>query len=176
MNGQIKILLYIGFVFAILYFVQDKYSIFDISFNKPNENKEEKSEELITKSVEILNSDGQKIYTEIEIADTPELRKQGLSGRDVLGDYQGMLFIFDSEGEYSFWMKDMNFSLDLIYIDYRGYIVDIKKDVPPCTESECISFKPSKAFKYVLEVNGGFSDINRVEVGNAVIFNISSEE
>ncbi len=52
-----------------------------------------------------------------------------------------MLFIFDTQGDYSFWMKDMLISLDIIYINYAGYIVDIKKDLPPCGENECISFK-----------------------------------
>ncbi len=176
MNTQLKILLYILLVFGILYFLQTKYSLFDISFENPivefkNDEIKENEQES---SLEIINKDGQKIFVSLEIADTQELRGQGLSGRKELGDYQGMLFIFDTQGDYSFWMKDMLISLDIIYINYAGYIVDIKKDLPPCGENECISFKSEKPFKYALEVKSGFSDLNMIEIGNAVLFNISS--
>lgn len=176
MSGQLKIILYIALVVGMLYFLQEKYSLFDISFERPNTKKEELTEENTVNSLEILNSEGQKIYVELEIADTVELRKQGLSGRKELGDYQGMLFIFDSEGDYSFWMKDMFLSLDLIYIDETSYIVEIFEDIQPCIEEECVSFMPTVPFKYVLEVNGGFAKLNRVNIGNAVLFDISSEE
>lgn len=176
MSGQLKILLYICLVVGILYFLQSKYSLFEISFNNPNQGKEKLEKESEINSLEILNSEGQKIYVELEIADTVESRKQGLSDRRELGDYQGMLFIFDTEGGYSFWMKDMYLPLDLIYIDGTSYIVDIIEDVQPCPETECVSFIPSVPFKYVLEVNGGFAKLNRVNIGNAVIFDISSEE
>src|SRR4030042_2564613 len=58
---------------------------------------------------------GQKIF--VEIADTPEKRSQGLSGRDNLSQNQGMLFIFNQPAIPSFWMKDMNFPLDFIWIN-----------------------------------------------------------
>ena len=177
MNTQLKILLYVGLVVGILYFIQTKYSLFDISFDKLSlESKKEAVEKDLGDSLEILNRDGQKIYVSLEIADTQELRETGLSGREVLGDYQGMLFVFDSQGIYSFWMKGMLIPLDYIFIDYAGYIVDLKKEIQPCVSEQCSSINSSQPFLYVLEVNSGFIDINRVDIGNAVIFNISSEE
>ncbi len=176
MNTQIKILLYIALVVGILYFIQTKYSLFDISFNKNKQEKEEIDQENNVNGLEILNSDGQKIYVEVEIANTPQLRQTGLSGRNELGDYQGMLFIFDTEGEYSFWMKDMNIPLDIIYIGYSSYIVDIKENQQPCEQSSCPYIPVSVPFKYVLEVNSGFIQTNRIDIGNAVIFDILSEE
>ena len=178
MNTQLKILLYIGLVVGILYYIQTKYSLFDISFDNPISKieKKDKEEGNEVNSLEILNRDGQKIYVEVEVANTPQLRESGLSNRDILGDYQGMLFVFDSQGDYSFWMKDMLIPLDLIYIDYAGYIVDIREDLLPCEGEYCPNITANEPFMYVLEVNSGFVEINRVDIGNAVVFNISSEE
>ncbi len=169
MNTQIKILVYILLVGGMLYYIQYRYEIFDISLDKPIT-----KEEGIDNSIMILNSEGKDIFIEIDLADTPQLRQQGLSNREELGDYQGMLFVFDSKGTYPFWMKDMYLSLDIIYIDENYYIVDILEDIMPCTDNECVSFTPSQAFKYVLEVNSGFANINRVNIGNAVIFDTPS--
>ena len=174
MNTQIKILLYIILVVGFLYYVQNRYKLFEISFDNTKEikNEEVKKEENKEQSIEILNSEGKRIHINVEIADTPALRSQGLSGREDIGDYQGMLFVFNENGSYSFWMKDMNFPLDLIYIDETYYIVDIIENKKPCTQQECKSFVPSVPFKYVLEVKGEFCDINRIDIGNAAIFDI----
>lgn len=179
MNAHLKILLYIGLVVGIFYFVQNKYSLFDISFNdlkdiKLAEEGEEEREDRNT--IEILNSDKRSIIVQVEIADNPDSRSSGLSRRSQLGDYQGMIFIFDKEDKYSFWMYDMLIPLDIIYINSRGVIVDILKNQLPCSDQYCPSIVPSKPFKYVLEVNSGFSRVNRVDIGNEVIFNISSED
>lgn len=174
MNTQIKILLYILLVVGFLYYVQNRYQLFEISFDNTKEikNEEVKKEENKEQSIEILNSEGKRIHINVEIADTPALRSQGLSGREDIGDYQGMLFVFNEKGSYSFWMEDMKFPLDLIYIDETYYIVDIIENKQPCTQQECKSFVPSVPFKYVLEVKGEFCDINRIDIGNAAIFDI----
>lgn len=65
----------------------------------------------------------------VEIADTENARSLGLSGRKSLGSDQGMLFIWDKEVYPIFWMKDMNFSLDLIWIN-AVKIVAINENVP----------------------------------------------
>lgn len=175
MNTQFKIILYLIFVFGIFYYIQTKYEIFDISFTKPIVESKKDEQETEISSLEILNSEGKKIVVGLEIADTPILRQQGLSNRKSLGDYQGMLFVFDSTNRYSFWMKDMFIALDIIYISESFYIVDIFKDVQPCSTT-CTNFIPKSDFRYVLEVNTGFTEINRIDIGNAVIFGISSQE
>jgi uncharacterized membrane protein (UPF0127 family) len=174
MNAQLKLLLYICLVVGMLYYVQQKYNLFEISFD----NKESKQEEVENKiqRVEIINEDGGSIYVEVEIADTNELRRLGLSGRTELGDYQGMLFIMDTLDTHSFWMKDMEISLDILFIDSNGKVVDIFENQKPCTPSMCPSIQSPFASKYVLEVVDGFVGINRVEVGNEVVFDISFEE
>ena len=155
MNTQLKIIFYFIFVFGILYYIQTKYEIFDISFTKPViEKKEEEKENKIT-SLEILNSEGKKIVVSLEIADTQILRQQGLSNRKSLGDYQGMLFIFDSSDIYPFWMKDMYIPLDIIYISESFYIVDILKEVAPCSRL-CNNLLSLKVNLDILEVKAVF--------------------
>ncbi|MDX9739000.1 MAG: DUF192 domain-containing protein [Candidatus Dojkabacteria bacterium] len=177
MNGSIKLLLYILFVAVIFLFVQDRFNIFDIDFRDSGGNEEDVGEEKTEgerESVELYNEDGKTILVTVEVADTELLRMTGLSGRRNLGDYEGMLFIMDSEAISGFWMKDMYIGLDIIYIDSKGFIVDIKENLKPCEVNYCPTVYSNEPFKYVLEVNEGFSESNRVRVGNSVIFNISS--
>ena len=64
----------------------------------------------------------------VELAITPEARARGLSGRQGLTQDEGMLFVFDTPGKYPFWMKDMNFAIDMIWISEDSKVVYIKKD------------------------------------------------
>ncbi len=178
MKNSIKVLLYIFFVVIIFIFVQERFDIFDISFKGEDQKKEEGEEEEKKDEniVEIYNEEGNTILVRVDIADDNEERRLGLSGRRNLGDYEGMLFIMNKEELSSFWMKDMLISLDMIFIDSKGFIVDIKEGLKPCEKTSCPNIYPSSPFKYVLEVNSGFSRLNRVVVGNSIVFNISSEK
>lgn len=108
----------------------------------------------------------------VEIADTPELRSKGLSGRSSLGANSGMIFVFDSKGVTpGFWMKDMLITLDFIWIA-GGKIVKIDKNVQPAPtgtpDNALPVYYPGQPIDYVLEVNGGFSDTNHIQVGDSV--------
>ena len=104
---------------------------------------------------------------EAEIADTPQTREQGLMFRKELVDNQGMLFIFEVEDIYSFWMKNMQIPLDIIWINGDNIIVDIKAKVPPCTDI-CDSLTPANKAKYVLEVSSGFCERHSINIGDRV--------
>lgn len=110
-----------------------------------------------------------------EIADTVSKRTQGLMFRKSLHDNQGMLFVFEKEDSYSFWMKNMQISLDIIWIDKDKRIVDIKTNVPPCKES-CQGVAPREKAQYVLEVNMGFVEKNKVRAGDKVDFSYRIRE
>ncbi|OGN02525.1 MAG: hypothetical protein A2655_02265 [Candidatus Yanofskybacteria bacterium RIFCSPHIGHO2_01_FULL_43_42] len=101
---------------------------------------------------------------EILLARTSEEQMRGLSGRTVLPENQGMLFLYDEPGFYSFWMKDMQFPIDIIWIDENYIIIDITKDVLPGSFPQI--FQSQKPAQYVLEVNAGFVEKNSVEIGN----------
>jgi len=100
----------------------------------------------------------------IEVAQTSEEKQQGLSGRQSLGNNEGLLFVYDQPEQHQFWMKDMNFPIDIIWIadDYR--VVDITKNLTPDTYPE--RFTSSKPAQYVLEVNAGYSDELDIRIGD----------
>lgn len=92
---------------------------------------------------------------EVELALTQPERSQGLMDRKQMAADTGMLFIFDAERPYSFWMKNTFIALDIIWMDYSRKIIHIERDVPPCEKDPCPSYQPSGNALYVLEVNAG---------------------
>ena len=103
----------------------------------------------------------------VEIAATPQERAQGLSGRTTLGPGQGMLFIFQEDGAWRFWMKDMHFPIDIIWIDNNGFVVAAHTNVSPSTYPQ--TFEPSRVARYVLEVPAGFMAQHHISIGDAVV-------
>lgn len=103
---------------------------------------------------------------EVMIADTAETRARGLSGRETLPRDEGMLFIFESNGIYSFWMKDMNFSIDILWISSAGKIVDMSSRVSPATYPAV--FTSRAPARYVLELPAGFLEEYNVKIRDTV--------
>lgn len=104
----------------------------------------------------------------VEVADTYEKRAQGLSGRKQLKEKTGMFFVFDEPQKYGFWMKDMNFAIDIIWFDEYGEIIHILSDVQPETYPE--TFSPPSAALFVLEVPAGFAKERDMKVGDKIDF------
>jgi len=103
----------------------------------------------------------------VELALTTEDQMRGLSGRSGFKKDEGMLFIFPVKAS-RFWMKDMNFPLDIIWINKDKKVIFIKKDARP--ESYPRTFGPDVGSRYVLEVVSGFADENNLNVGDMVKF------
>ncbi len=107
----------------------------------------------------------------VEVADTDEERIKGLSERKSLEKDRGMLFIFEQKGKYGFWMRNVNFPLDLIYISDSKIVDIIKNAEPKALDAKDIPvFEPEVDANFVLEINGGLSDEFKFEIGNDVIF------
>lgn len=102
-----------------------------------------------------------------DIADTEQLREQGLSGRTSLSEGKGMLFLFEAPGRYGFWMKDMRFSLDIIWAAPDGTIVSIDHNLSPNTYPQV--FYPAAPAQYVLEVPAGFAAKHAIVPGMALV-------
>lgn len=115
------------------------------------------------KKVEI----GGKII-KVSVVSTVESREKGLSGRESIAEDEGMLFVFENLGRHGFWMKDMNFPIDIIWLDQSKKIIFIKKNVLPSTYPEI--FYPDSDANYVLEVISGFSEKNNLQIGNYAKF------
>ncbi len=88
-----------------------------------------------------------------EIADTKKKRGLGLSGRSTLPADRGMLFIFDQPNKHGFWMKDMNFPLDIVWFDKNRTIVGITKNLQPNSYPQI--FYPPQEIVSALEINTG---------------------
>jgi len=106
----------------------------------------------------------------VELATTPAAQQQGLSDRDSMPADHGMLFVFNQEAEWGFWMHEMRFSLDIIWFNANRQAVFIEQDLPPCTPAACAVYTPPVNAMYVLEVNAGFVRTNGVKVGDTFSF------
>lgn len=102
-----------------------------------------------------------------ELVDTPEKMSRGLSGKNHIGENEGMLFSYNAPGIYSFWMKDMEFPIDIIWIGANGKIVDITKSALP--ESYPKTFESKEPAKYIIEINSGWCDKNNIKIGNTAV-------
>lgn len=115
---------------------------------------------------------GQKTITlagreiRVTIADTPEERAHGLSGRVRLSEDEGMLFVFPGDGKYAFWMKDMRFSIDILWIAADGEVVHIVERAAPETYPR--TFVSEGLARYVLELPAGDAEVRNVRVGDIV--------
>lgn len=102
----------------------------------------------------------------VRIADTETERSQGLSFFKKLHNNEGMLFVFPEQGFYSFWMKDMSFPIDIIWIDEQGFIVHREIDISPDTYPQ--SFVSARPAKYILEIAANSSDIFGLTLGQKI--------
>lgn len=104
---------------------------------------------------------------QLDYANTPEQRAQGLSGRDQLPVGHGMLFNFPAPGVQCFWMKDMRFAIDMIWLDANNKIVTIKSNAMPDSYPE--SFCPNSEASKVIELPAGTAERNQLNVGNTLM-------
>ena len=91
----------------------------------------------------------------VEVAEKSADRKRGLSGRKDLGGVDGLLFIFPATGEHGIWMKEMHFSIDVIWLDEQGRVINVTEELTP--ESFPKIFYPEAPARYAIETNPGFA-------------------
>ncbi|MDD2646707.1 MAG: DUF192 domain-containing protein [Patescibacteria group bacterium] len=130
---------------AIILFVFN-FVLFDKQFTKVTINQQVIKAETVTTSSEII---------------------RGLSGRQSLADNSGMLFVFPKVDTYDFWMKDMKFSIDIIWIN-DGRIIDIWQNAPIPQNSQPARYHPRDKAGYVLEVGAGTVEKNGWKIGDFV--------
>ena len=104
----------------------------------------------------------------VEMVDTLQLQIRGLSGRESLGEREGMLFVYENPQVLSFWMRDMRFAIDIIWIDGNGIITGIAANVSPDTFPQM--FSSIVPVRYVLEVPAGWAERHGVSTGDQLIW------
>jgi uncharacterized membrane protein (UPF0127 family) len=108
----------------------------------------------------------------VTLANTEESRMKGLSGVKSLPEDEGMLFVFESkDSQPAFWMKDMVIPIDIIWIK-DAKVAKIDKDAlapePSTPDAGLKLYRPDGPIDYVLEVNAGFCDLNKIKAGTPV--------
>lgn len=103
---------------------------------------------------------------DIELADTPAKQEKGLSGRPLIADDYGMLFVFPRDGKHGFWMKDMLQPIDMVWITKDGVIASIDHSVSP--ETYPTIFMAPVPTRYVLETRAGYAKAHGWEAGKRI--------
>lgn len=106
----------------------------------------------------------------VDLAKSEKDKIKGLSGRKSHAQDKGMLFLFDSKDKYGFWMKDMQFPIDIIWLD-DNKVVYIVKNAPSAGQTPNLTiYRPDKPANRVLEINAGLSDKYNITEGTTVTY------
>ncbi|MAF34577.1 ACR family protein [Candidatus Woesearchaeota archaeon] len=105
------------------------------------------------------------LEVEVELAIESMDQTRGLMFRNSLAPDKGMLFMFDSEEHRAFWMKNVRFPIDMIFLDKDWVVVDIQQ-AEPCLADPCEHHVSKQPTQYVLEVNKGFANKHGIQEGH----------
>lgn len=158
----------LGFFVVMLVIVYGVFKQPSISsLQVPNDSVVEKTAEFSGTQLTLPN--GQIIN--VMVATSLEDRQQGLSGVESLASNAGMLLVFPDSGQHSIWMKEMNFPLDIIWLNEAGKVVYLIEEAPvqdndsgglPIYQSELPA-------KYVLEIKAGTVSSSGIEIGDTIV-------
>ena len=108
-----------------------------------------------------------------DLALTQDQQTKGLAVKNHMNESEGMLFVFQDPSKPSFWMKDMKFPIDIIWLDANRSVVYIAPNLEPCpSQGTCPGYVPNKDSLYVLETTAGFSQRHNVTVGTKTNFQL----
>ena len=151
--------------------VASLFSLYNCKDNPKTESISLTKEITFTKEgeLQLLKAENDSLIAklDIEIADDEYQTQTGLMYRSVMAENHGMLFIFEDITMRSFFMKNTEFALDIIYINSEKEIVSIQKNAQPFNETSLPSESPAQ---YVLEVNAGLSDQWKLQKGDKIKF------
>lgn len=124
-------------------------------------------------NIPFVSINGKKII--VELAKTPLEQATGLGFRDSLGKDDGMLFVFEEKTAPGFWMKNMEFPIDIVWISGDA-VVGVSENIQPpadAAEENLPVYSPPAPVNYVLEVNAGFAEENGIKAGDKISINLS---
>jgi uncharacterized membrane protein (UPF0127 family) len=112
---------------------------------------------------------GEDFELSAEIPVTDEFMSKGLSVKNQLRENESMLFVFQEPSRHAFWMKDMKFPIDIIWLDSNSKIVHIVENLVPCPlVLICPSHSPNANSQYVLETTAGFAQRHNISLGTNI--------
>ncbi|MBF0570503.1 MAG: DUF192 domain-containing protein [Candidatus Omnitrophica bacterium] len=102
----------------------------------------------------------------VEVVSKREDMERGLMYRSHLEQNRGMLFVFTADDKHLFWMKNMHFNLDILWIGVDGRIIFIGQNIPACSSDPCPIYAPDQKSRFVLELNSGYTASHRWNAGD----------
>ncbi len=100
---------------------------------------------------------------DIEVASSEQAHEKGLSDRSCIGANQAMLFEFTEPGNYGFWMKDMQFDIDIVWLDDSKTITHIEQNLTAVSYPKV--FYPNALSRFVIELRGGTASLLDLRMG-----------
>lgn len=160
MKAKIKIILAVLVACALVFLLRVQWQRQDVVENE-NTSVQEITPEPTKRYATVVF---QGVTIHVQIARTDTERQKGLSGTEGLKEKEGMLFIFNRPSKYGFWMPDMNYAIDIVWLDENFVVVDVKENATP--ESYPEVFRPRSEALYVLEVPSGFATKSGITIGS----------
>jgi len=151
-------------LFYLLIIIITGSSLWMITSERFNDKSNGKS--IDNKQIPTLSIGDKTIF--IEIVKTEEQRVKGLSDRKSLPKDSGMLFIFDKPDFYNFWMKDMNFPIDIVWMDKNYKIVNVTKNLKPETYPNTVTSQTQA--QYILELNTDSIEQLKLKIGDILTY------
>jgi len=158
--------LFAGAVFLSLF----SFSAYDHTVRIPETERTQEEnilQERFTDEKSVMVVLGDSTTLSAEVARSEAKKTAGLSGKEPLEEGNGMLFVFDEPGRYSFWNKDMAFPIDIIWI-HNDIITEVHEELPAFKDAVSALVTPLADANFVLEVNAGFVEDKGIEVGDSV--------
>jgi uncharacterized membrane protein (UPF0127 family) len=119
----------------------------------------------------VVSVNGFKLIADLAL--TQDQQTKGLAVRNHIKESEGMLFVFQYPSKQSFWMKDMKFPIDIIWLGGNRSVVYIVPNLEPCpSRGNCPGYVPDRDSLYVLETAAGFSHRHNVAVGTQTDFKL----
>lgn len=124
----------------------------------------------------VVRIEGPEVFADfpVELAITAEEKIQGLSGRLSLKEDTGMLFVYGMQRKYTFWMPDMRFPLDIVWIGSDCTVADVTLNALPPEPGQANQdlplYSPESPVQYVLEINAAEADAKGIKAGVGVEF------
>jgi len=106
---------------------------------------------------------------DVEVVKSDKDKQTGLTKYSAIAANQGMFFVFDTPGFYSFWMKNMKFPIDLIFI-HNDKVVFLVENAAPAKDDTPITYTPDSSSDKVLEINAGLIKKYNIKKGDKVSF------
>jgi uncharacterized protein len=141
----------------------------------------EQQQDLVVKGATTSSNGYQQVNVTVngvelvaDVAANNTQRTKGLAVKDHLNENESMLFVFSSAAKQVFWMKDMKFPIDIIWMDANKTVVHVEHSLEPCpTIGYCQTYSPGTDSLYVLETVTGFADRHDVTEGTKMQFDLS---